>query len=117
MTVAVDALSSGFETRSARWLFWQRFKEDRAALGAAAVIILLVLIAIAGGPLAQLITGHPNNGLYTAQMENEFGAAISLSGPHQRTVRRTDGPTAEKLRGLGGVGRRGDVFRRQCRLV
>ena len=43
------------------------------------------------------------------RMEHEFGAAISLSGPHDRTVRRTDAETAEKLLALGGV----DVLRRR----
>ena len=42
------------------------------------------------------------------RMEHEFGAAISLSGPHERTVRRTDGPTAAALAGIGGV----DILRR-----
>jgi peptide chain release factor 3 len=42
------------------------------------------------------------------RMEHEFGAAISLSGPHERTVRRTDPETAERLIALGGV----DVLRR-----
>jgi peptide chain release factor 3 len=37
------------------------------------------------------------------RMANEFGAAIRLSGPHERTVRRTDEATAQDLRGLGGV--------------
>ena len=45
-------------TRKPRQLFWQRFKEDRAAVAAAVVIVLLILIAIGGGPLAQAITGH-----------------------------------------------------------
>ncbi len=42
------------------------------------------------------------------RMQNEFGAPISLSGPHERTVRRTDPETAERLLALGGV----DVLRR-----
>ncbi|HET6964706.1 MAG TPA: peptide chain release factor 3 [Acidimicrobiales bacterium] len=42
------------------------------------------------------------------RMEHEFGAAISLSGPHERTVRRTDEVTASRLLSLGGV----DVLRR-----
>ena len=37
------------------------------------------------------------------RMEHEFGAAISLSGPHERTVRRTDAATADALAGIGGV--------------
>src|SRR3984957_14574222 len=37
------------------------------------------------------------------RMANEFGAAIELSGPHERTVRRTDAVTAASLQALGGV--------------
>jgi peptide chain release factor 3 len=42
------------------------------------------------------------------RMEHEFGAAVELSGPHERTVRRTDEATAARLAGLGGI----DVLRR-----
>jgi peptide chain release factor 3 len=44
------------------------------------------------------------------RMANEFGAAVELSGPHERTVRRTDAATAASLQVLGGVEvlRRGD---------
>ncbi|HWE57965.1 MAG TPA: peptide chain release factor 3 [Acidimicrobiales bacterium] len=42
------------------------------------------------------------------RMQNEFGAAISLTGPNERTVRRTDDLTAPQLLALGGV----DVLRR-----
>ena len=37
------------------------------------------------------------------RMANEFGAAVELSGPYDRTVRRTDAATAPSLRALGGV--------------
>jgi peptide chain release factor 3 len=37
------------------------------------------------------------------RMEHEFGAAVSLSGPHERTVRRTDARTAAELLTLSGV--------------
>ncbi|HET9078880.1 MAG TPA: peptide chain release factor 3, partial [Acidimicrobiales bacterium] len=43
------------------------------------------------------------------RMEHEFGAAISLSGPHERIVRRTDEPTAASLTTIGGV----DILRRR----
>jgi ABC-type dipeptide/oligopeptide/nickel transport system permease subunit len=75
VTAATDAFPSAgrtFESRSAFWLFWQRFKEDRVAVGAAVVIILLVLVAIVGGPIAQWLTGHANNQPFY-NMENEFG--------------------------------------------
>ena len=37
------------------------------------------------------------------RMEHEFGASIELSGPYERTVRRTDQVTASNLRPLPGV--------------
>jgi peptide chain release factor 3 len=37
------------------------------------------------------------------RMAHEFGAEIQLTGPHTRTVRRTDAATAAELGGLGGV--------------
>jgi peptide chain release factor 3 len=37
------------------------------------------------------------------RMEHEFGAAVSLTGPHERTVRRTDVATAAELSNLSGV--------------
>jgi peptide chain release factor 3 len=42
------------------------------------------------------------------RMEHEFGAAVALTGPNERTVRRTDAETAPKLTALGGI----DVLRR-----
>ncbi len=76
MTAATDLLAPGGTTvasRNALWLFWNRFKEDKAAVGAAGVIVLLILTAIFGGPLAAWITGHPNNIGYPDIMENSFG--------------------------------------------
>jgi peptide/nickel transport system permease protein len=76
MTIATDVLPAGgaaFTTRSTLWLFWRRFREDKAAVGAAVVILLLILTAIVGGPLAAWATGHPNNEGYQAIMENSFG--------------------------------------------
>jgi peptide/nickel transport system permease protein len=76
MTAATDVLPPAgtiFATRSAFWLFWQRFREDKAAVGAAVVIVLLIVTAIVGGPLAAWATGHPNNEGYEAIMENSFG--------------------------------------------
>jgi peptide/nickel transport system permease protein len=53
-------------------LFWERFRQDKAALAGGVVIVLLVFIAIAGGPIAQAITGHgPNDIIPNSQ--DEFG--------------------------------------------
>jgi ABC-type dipeptide/oligopeptide/nickel transport system permease subunit len=53
-------------------LFWDRFKQDKAALAGAVVIVVLVLIAIFGGPLAAHITGHGQNQTFDS-MTDEFG--------------------------------------------
>jgi peptide/nickel transport system permease protein len=53
-------------------LFWERFRQDKAALAGGVTIILLVVIAIIGGPLAESITGHPQNTSYS-QMTDAYG--------------------------------------------
>jgi peptide chain release factor 3 len=37
------------------------------------------------------------------RMQHEFGAQVEISGPYERTVRRTDSTTAEELRRLPGL--------------
>jgi peptide/nickel transport system permease protein len=61
-------------------LFWERFKQDKAALVAAVVIGLLILIAVAGGPIAQSITGHPQNQTYE-NMTDAYGVPL---GPNSQ---------------------------------
>jgi peptide/nickel transport system permease protein len=62
-----------FASRSAKRLFWERIREDKAALLGAAVIVLLIVIAAVGGPLAAWATGHPSLTAYTSTMEDSFG--------------------------------------------
>ncbi len=69
--IAIDAVVAP-HARSPRQLFWARFKQDKAALVGAVVIILLVLIAIFGGPLAERISGHAQNEPFSS-MTDEFG--------------------------------------------
>jgi ABC-type dipeptide/oligopeptide/nickel transport system permease subunit len=80
--------------RSAKRLFWERFREDKAALVGAGVIIVLIVIAAIGGPLAAWITGHPSLEAYTRTMEDEFGIP--------------KGPNADFWFGADGTGR--DLF-------
>src|SRR5579871_4304133 len=75
-------------------LFWERFREDKAALVGATVIILLIIVATVGAPLAQWITGHPNGSAYEGIMENEYGLP--------------KGPNAQFWFGADGAGR--DLF-------
>ena len=82
------------EGRTASRLFWERFREDRTALGAAGVIALLIVVAIAGGPLAASATGHPQTTSFQSVMEDEFGLP--------------KGPNAQFWFGADGEGR--DLF-------
>jgi peptide/nickel transport system permease protein len=54
-------------------LFWDRFKRDRAAIAGGVVITMLVVIAVAGGPVAASVTGHAENATYSDTMTDEFG--------------------------------------------
>ncbi len=58
--------------KTPRQLFWERLSKDKVALSGGVVIILLVLIAIFGGPLAESLTGHPQNTTYS-QMTDAYG--------------------------------------------
>lgn len=58
--------------KTPRQLFWERLRQDKAALGGAVVIVILILLAIVGGPLAQAITGHPQNQTYD-NMTDAYG--------------------------------------------
>jgi ABC-type dipeptide/oligopeptide/nickel transport system permease subunit len=97
MTAATDLLApagAAYTGRSASRLFWERFREDKAALVALGVIGLLILIAIFGGPLAAWISGHPNQTAYIQTMEDSFGVP--------------KGPNAQFWFGADGTGR--DLF-------
>src|SRR5262249_2123960 len=76
-TPATDELLSPAEDhyagRSAWGLFWERFREDKAAVFGLITICVLVLLAIFGGPLAAWITGHPSLQAYNNSMLDEFG--------------------------------------------
>jgi peptide/nickel transport system permease protein len=98
MTSATEVLRAGagpqVASRSAWQLFWARFREDKVALFALGVIILLILIAIVGGPLASWITGHPNKEAYPSIMLDEYGVPL--------------GPNNDFWFGADGAGR--DLF-------
>src|SRR5580765_7946275 len=65
-TVVADA------SLSPRQLFWMRFKKDKAAVAGGIIIIVLIFLAIFGGPLAEHITGHGQNEPFT-NMTDDFG--------------------------------------------
>jgi peptide/nickel transport system permease protein len=77
VTAAPEAVQLGTVVttsgKSPARLFWERFRSDKAAIFGGTVIVILVLIAIGGGPLAAKITGHPENTPYQEKMTDEFG--------------------------------------------
>jgi peptide/nickel transport system permease protein len=92
MTSATELLrpdgGSQVASRSAFQLFWSRLREDKIALFGLVVIILLIFIALFGGPIAQKVTGHPNTTAYPNIMEDEFGIPL---GPNSKFWFGADG--------------------------
>jgi ABC-type dipeptide/oligopeptide/nickel transport system permease subunit len=58
-----------------------RFKQDKAALAGGVIVIVLIALAIFGGPLAERITGHPQNEPYPETMLDDFGIPL---GPNSQ---------------------------------
>jgi len=79
---------------SASRLFWERFKEDKAAVVAAVVILGLILIAIDGGGVATWITGHQNATSYQNTQLDQFGVP---KGPDSKFVFGVDGEGRDLL--------------------
>ena len=46
-------------------LFWERLRQDKAAVLGGVVIIILIRIAIFGGAVASSITGHGQNQMFS----------------------------------------------------
>ena len=79
--------------KTPRRLFWDRFRQDKAAVAGGVVILLLIFIAFFGGPIATHITGHPQNTTYS-NMTDAYGVPL--------------GPNAQFWFGADAAGR--DLF-------
>jgi peptide/nickel transport system permease protein len=66
--------------KTPRRLFWERFRQDRAALAGGVTIIFLIFLAIFGGPIAERVSGHPQNTSYS-QMTDAYGVPL---GPNKQ---------------------------------
>ena len=64
--------------KTPRRLFWNAFA-DKAALAGGIVICILIFIAIFGGPIAEHITGHPQNTTYN-NMTDAYGVPLGPTG-------------------------------------
>jgi peptide/nickel transport system permease protein len=74
VTVAPAAIEIGaFRGKSPRRLFWERFRQDKAALAGGVTVALLLFLAFFGGPLAASVTGHGQNDTYQSTMTDDFG--------------------------------------------
>jgi peptide/nickel transport system permease protein len=66
--------------KTPRRLFWDRFRQDKAALAGGIVIVVLIFIAFFGGPIASHISGHPQNTTYN-NMTDAYGVPL---GPNRQ---------------------------------
>jgi ABC-type dipeptide/oligopeptide/nickel transport system permease subunit len=76
-------------------LFWERFREDRVALGALGFIVLEIALALLAPWIVKLL-GHPPNAQYPETLDPTYGTPT--------------GPSRDFLFGVDTVGR--DVFAR-----
>ncbi len=65
--------------KSPSQLFWERFSQDKAALAGGVVIVVLVLTALFGGPIAQSVTGHSPNDI-VPNSQDAFGVPLGPNG-------------------------------------
>jgi peptide/nickel transport system permease protein len=72
----VVTVEAGVPGKSPWQLFWDRFKRDKAAMAGAATIVMLGLIAIFAGVIADKVIGHGPNELFQREMTDEFGIPL-----------------------------------------
>jgi peptide/nickel transport system permease protein len=65
--------------KSPRQLFWDRLKQDKAAIAGGIVIIILIFLAFFGGPLAAAISGHQQNQTFD-NMTDAYGVPKGPNG-------------------------------------
>jgi peptide/nickel transport system permease protein len=73
-TVALQA-PAAISRKSPSRLFWERFKQDKAAVVGGVVVCILIFIGIFGGPIAAAITGHPQDQTYD-YMTDAYGVPL-----------------------------------------
>jgi peptide/nickel transport system permease protein len=84
---------------------WRRFKRDRVALGSGVFIILVVLVAFIGAPIATHILGHGPNSINTNAVVN-----YAPVGP-MTTVKNTDGTSSLYVLGASDTIGRDEALR------
>lgn len=64
--------------KTPRRLFWERLRQDKAALAGGIAIVVLILVAAVGGPLAQWVTGHGPNDI-VPNSQDQYGVPLGPS--------------------------------------
>jgi peptide/nickel transport system permease protein len=91
---AVALSTASVARKTPRQLFWERLKQDKVALAGGVTIIVLIFLALAGGPIAVAITGHGVNAQLPEGRDPFFGTPT--------------GPSSSLWLGADGEGR--DLF-------
>jgi ABC-type dipeptide/oligopeptide/nickel transport system permease subunit len=76
-----DAGDLEVAARSPFQLFWRRLREDRVAMAALAVVVLLVLVAVLA-PLIVKLFGAPKPNVTDSSALDEFGTGLGPSADH-----------------------------------
>ncbi len=71
--VDTTTIRGAVEGKSPRQLFWERFKQDKAAIAGLVVVVLLILLAVFAGVISKYLVGHGPNELFQREMTDEFG--------------------------------------------
>jgi peptide/nickel transport system permease protein len=90
--VEAGSVAVAIEGRSPRQIFWYRFRQDKAALVGAVVVVILILLAIFAGVISHIV-GHGPNTTYDSATD-DYGIPY--------------GPSRHFLFGADGSGR--DLF-------
>jgi peptide/nickel transport system permease protein len=72
-TVGAAVESTQVEGKSPRRLFWERFRRDKAAIGSLVFLVILFLLAIFAGVIADRVVHHGKNELFQSEMLDDFG--------------------------------------------
>ena len=88
-----EGLAGGVEARSPWQQAWRRLKRDRLAIVSGVVIIIMILLAFVGAPIAEKIVGHGPNDIISGGVEN-----YQPVGPWSRV---SDGKGGETMLVLG----------------
>ena len=93
MTVAARSAENPVDlfegvARSPRHEFWRKFRRDRIAVASAVFLVLVVLAALGGAPLAAEVTGHSQN--------QQLFSALDQNGLPLGVMERTYNPEGTK---------------------